>query len=178
MTDEHHQSATGVGFERRDLRPATVFLFLVGLAVGCIVVTFAIWVAYSLTNSYVAARQTKNPLVQAEVDTRKVTASQINKFAQPRLEINERTEINQFRLHEEQQLNSYDWVDQPAGVVRIPIDRAMQLLAERGLPTSPKAGETPPSTIHTVNQAVQRVDTSNQTPQTKPRMPHGGKGQQ
>ena len=30
-------------------------------------------------------------------------------------------------------LHSYGWVDQQAGIVRIPIDRAMTLLTERGL---------------------------------------------
>jgi hypothetical protein len=34
----------------------------------------------------------------------------------------------------QQQLQSYGWVDQQAGIVRIPIERAMELLVERGLP--------------------------------------------
>ncbi len=85
----------------------------------------------------------------------------INTFPQPRLERNERLEINNFRLQEEQTLNSYGWVDQKAGVVRIPIDRAMQLIAQRGLPTTPKAGSVPPSEMNTVNQAAQQSDTSN-----------------
>ena len=34
----------------------------------------------------------------------------------------------------ERGLGSYDWVDQKNGVVRIPIDRAMDLVAQRGLP--------------------------------------------
>ncbi|MBE7553545.1 MAG: hypothetical protein HS126_20945 [Anaerolineales bacterium] len=32
-------------------------------------------------------------------------------------------------------LNSYGWVDKEAGVVRIPIERAIELTLERGLPT-------------------------------------------
>ena len=43
-------------------------------------------------------------------------------FPQPRLETNEPREINDFRLQEEQTLNSYDYVDKNAGMVRIPID--------------------------------------------------------
>jgi hypothetical protein len=31
-------------------------------------------------------------------------------------------------------LQSYGWIDQQKGVVRIPIERAMELTAERGLP--------------------------------------------
>jgi hypothetical protein len=35
---------------------------------------------------------------------------------------------------EEGQLQSYGWVDQDAGQARIPVSRAMELIAERGLP--------------------------------------------
>jgi hypothetical protein len=76
------------------------------------------------------------------------------------LETNERLEINDFRLQEEKTLNSYGWIDQQAGVARIPIDRAMQLLAQRGLPTRPQAGAIPPSPVNTARQAATRPDTS------------------
>jgi hypothetical protein len=36
-------------------------------------------------------------------------------------------------------LEGYGWVDREAGVVRLPIERAMELLLERGLPTRPEA---------------------------------------
>ncbi|PYX87325.1 MAG: hypothetical protein DMG68_12200 [Acidobacteria bacterium] len=42
------------------------------------------------------------------------------------------------RLKEEEILNSYGWVDPKAGVAHIPIEKAMELLAQRGLPTSPQ----------------------------------------
>jgi hypothetical protein len=32
-------------------------------------------------------------------------------------------------------LNTYGWIDRQNGIVRLPIDRAMELLLERGLPT-------------------------------------------
>jgi hypothetical protein len=31
-------------------------------------------------------------------------------------------------------LSSYGWVDQPSGVVRVPIDEAMQIALRRGYP--------------------------------------------
>jgi hypothetical protein len=45
--------------------------------------------------------------------------------------------LNRKRIfeNENQMLNSYGWVDQRAGKVRIPVSLAMKLLAERGLPT-------------------------------------------
>jgi hypothetical protein len=35
---------------------------------------------------------------------------------------------------ENKRLTTYGWVDPKSGVVRIPVDQAMKLLAERGLP--------------------------------------------
>ena len=52
----------------------------------------------------------------------------------PRLQINPAYDLQQFRDAESAKLNSYGWIDKSAGVVRIPIDRAMDLLAQRGLP--------------------------------------------
>ncbi len=40
-------------------------------------------------------------------------------------------EMTELRKAEDAILESYGWVDQPSGVVRIPIDRAMSLIAER-----------------------------------------------
>ena len=57
-------------------------------------------------------------------------------------------------------MHSYGWVDQQAGVVRIPIDRAMELLAQRGLPTRPQAGAVPPSDVNMAKEAARRSDTS------------------
>ena len=41
----------------------------------------------------------------------------------------------------EAQLNNYGWVDESSGVVRIPINQAMVLVAEQGLPTGGEAVE-------------------------------------
>lgn len=47
------------------------------------------------------------------------------------------------RMHVEQDtlLNNYGWVDKQAGVVHIPIERAIELTLERGLPTRPLPAE-------------------------------------
>jgi hypothetical protein len=53
---------------------------------------------------------------------------------QPRLQVRPTLELKQLRQGEDEKLNSYGWVDQKAGIARIPIDRAMDLLIEKGLP--------------------------------------------
>ena len=46
----------------------------------------------------------------------------------------EATNLQRFRQSEDTVLTSYGWVDQNAGVVRIPIDRAKTLVLEKGFP--------------------------------------------
>jgi len=148
MSEEtkHREQNHELEFEHQDLSPNAVYAFFTGLAVAGIVIYFALWGLYRYMDAYDRRHQPpQNPLVQSEADTRHVQPQTIQEFPQPRLEKNERTEINDFLLQEEQTLDSYGWVDQKAGVVHIPIDRAMQLLAERGLPTTPRVGTVPPS---------------------------------
>jgi len=45
--------------------------------------------------------------------------------------------LKQLRATEDAILTTYGWVDREKGIVRIPIDRAIDLLATRGLPTRP-----------------------------------------
>ena len=42
-----------------------------------------------------------------------------------------------FAKEEEAAVTSWAWVDQAAGVVQIPVDRAIEIVAERGLPVQP-----------------------------------------
>lgn len=53
---------------------------------------------------------------------------------QPRLLVDEPANLAELRKHEHAMLTTYGWVDQGAGVVRLPIDRAKELVLERGLP--------------------------------------------
>jgi hypothetical protein len=160
-----HEGGTA-GFEPQDLSSHAVYVFLGGLAAGAILVALVLWGLYHAMDGFERRHQPQqSPLVlQTQADTREVSPDEISTFPQPRLEKNERLEINQFLLREEQSLDSYGWVDQKAGVVRIPIERAMQLIAQRGLPTTPKAGSVPPSEVDVVNQTAQGADAGNRPP--------------
>jgi hypothetical protein len=52
----------------------------------------------------------------------------------PRLQVNQQLDLKQLRDNENTVLHSYGWVRKESGAVHIPIDRAMDLLVERGLP--------------------------------------------
>lgn len=69
----------------------------------------------------------------------------------PRLQPDPSRDLQGMRAEETATLNSYGWIDRRAGIVQIPIDRAMELLAQRGLPARPQpeqpapAAPTPPT---------------------------------
>lgn len=58
----------------------------------------------------------------------------------PNLQTQPLQDIYLLRKGEAAKLESYGWVDKEGGIVRIPIDRAMALTAERGLPARSEGG--------------------------------------
>ena len=169
MTDHHHGHGKGnpeAGFEHEDLGSRPLTGFIISVVVLGVLVYYGAWAMFHFLDAYGKRNERSvSPMVQAEADTREPshqkTAEKINQeFPEPRLEDDERTELNDIRYGEEEKLNSYGWVDQSGGVAHIPITRAMQLIAERGLPTTPQAGATPPSVVNTARQAAVKADTS------------------
>ena len=69
---------------------------------------------------------------------------------EPRLQARPAADVTARRAEERETLASYGWVDERKGVVRIPIEEAMRILAERGLPVKAQpapnggAGSAPP----------------------------------
>jgi hypothetical protein len=59
----------------------------------------------------------------------------------PLLQVSPREDLDDMRERERQQLSTPAWVDRDRGVARIPIERAMAITAERGLPNWPAVEE-------------------------------------
>ena len=55
----------------------------------------------------------------------------------PRIQSNPAADIQSYLESQQKALNTYGWIDRQNGIVRLPIDRAMDLLLQRGLPTRP-----------------------------------------
>jgi hypothetical protein len=66
----------------------------------------------------------------------------VKKFPTPRLQTDDgETDIAEMHAREDMLLDHYTWVDEQHQAVRIPITRAMQLIAQRGLPVEPAQPE-------------------------------------
>ena len=154
------------GFEREDLAPRSVYAFLIALALFAILAYFVLNGFYRFLNAYEKPHAATNAMAPNQNpssggETNAQMKGHIDEtFPDPRLERNERTEINDFRSGEDKLLNSYGWADKPGGAVRIPIDRAMDLIAQRGLPTRPQTGTVPASTVQLTREAAKKSDTS------------------
>lgn len=142
MSEELNQNQHGLDhndFEREDLSPAGVMYFMGGLVVVVLVIYVIVTGMYRFLDHYERENQAAiSPLATPKADTRAVSPEDAKTFPQPRLESDERTQLTEFIGKQDQNLLTYDWVDKNSGVVRIPIDRAMDLIAQRGLPVRPQ----------------------------------------
>jgi hypothetical protein len=126
-------------FEHEDLSPRGVVYFFGGLIAFLGVLYLIVFGVFRVLDSYSHSNQTTmSPIVAPEADTRTVTDKDTQTFPEPRLEKNERTELREFIEDQDRKLATYNWVDKDKGIVQIPINRAMDLIVQRGLPARPQ----------------------------------------
>ena len=117
--------AVTAGHEIRDAKIGPLILIAAGLAITVAIVGVFIYGVFQYLGAHPAASVQANPM----------SAGDAQIPPEPRIEEHPAIEIEQLHAQEEQTLSTYAWVDKKAGVVRIPIDRAMELQLERGFPT-------------------------------------------
>jgi hypothetical protein len=123
--------APGATHETRDISTRVVVVFGVSLVVGAILIHFIIWVLYVFYGS-----------LQNEAYPRQYPMAQVGAPAlppTPRLQTQPREDLKNLRAEEQRRLDSYAWVDAARGDVHIPIDRAMEMLLQQGLPARQEA---------------------------------------
>lgn len=134
--------APASGHETSDVSISGIVKFGVGLAIVAVVVHLLLW---GLLRSFETSAKERDRPVPAMV-----AASLRRTPREPRLEPNPLAPRIAAQAREDVLLSSYGWADRGAGIARIPIDRAMDLLVARGLPAprptapvTPVAGRTP-----------------------------------
>ena len=120
---------TNPGYELSDaqFRPLLVWAIgLVVLVIGALGISFGLFDL--LHNRSEATMAQPSPLIEGR---------QLPPF--PRLQVKPEQAWQVFEAKEDSELNSYGWVGRDAGIVRIPIDEAMQIALDRGFPVRPEA---------------------------------------
>jgi hypothetical protein len=122
MSSSHEH--TNGGHERSDAqaRPIASSLLaiavLVGVAMAAMGGLFAYW-----AEREAAADPGVSPIAEERVVP-----------PEPRLQPNPMVELDEFLAEEDARLNGYGWIDEQNRIVYIPVEKAMALAAERGVP--------------------------------------------
>jgi hypothetical protein len=116
--------------ESSDINVWTVGKFAVALGILCV---FSLALLFGLFKYFQSITGGPMSGQDLNVDARRLPP-------EPRLQQAPITDLHEMRAAEDKILNSYGWIDQQHGIVRVPIDRAIDLLAQRGLPSRPQNG--------------------------------------
>jgi hypothetical protein len=130
----------GAGYEKRDANAKWIFGIVAFLLISGLIMHFV------LAGVMERLGKTAYP-TDALNGTRRGSETRVQARNVPHLQILSKEDLTEFRTKEEAELNTYGWINRTAGVVRIPVERAMDLLLQRGLPTrtGTNAAETGPS---------------------------------
>lgn len=114
--------------EPRDASPRAIVWFGAGLMLTLVV-------AFAVVHFFEKALRRDVPIT---------TPAPTAAFGSPPLQTVASEDLARFRGEQARKLHSYGWVDRRKGIIRIPIERAMDLIAERGLPArAPAQGGKP-----------------------------------
>lgn len=140
--EELHNVA--VAHEHSDINVRAIVGFLAVLAAVCAGVGVLMWLLFlGLERSAAANDPAVSPVAAPapEMPARTTGSPSFGSGPQPRLLTNEPAALAESRAREDLQLGSYGWVDEAAGVARMPIEDAKKLLAERGVPARGDAAD-------------------------------------
>jgi len=115
-----------VRYEKSDVQSAKVVRAGVGI-LAIVVVFFALmWMLQGVLLRFEQNAQVpRHPLAETLARTEPPL---------PRLQPNPRADLDALRAQEKAVLETYGWIDKGRGIVRIPIEQAIEILARRGLP--------------------------------------------
>lgn len=129
-----------VEHEHSDVNVRAILWFLAALVIGGVIVHVGLWwMKEALVQREREASPPLPPLAKRE---RLQLPRDVGKIPEPQLEAFERQALKELREKEARLTTTYGWVDKDAGVVRIPVERALELTLAEGLPArTKKAGE-------------------------------------
>jgi hypothetical protein len=147
------------GYEQTDVKVTGIVVFLTALAIFVAVAGILSWGIGKVINARMSKEDGPNSKWTKTADVRELgnlpsspelqnKVAEITKgFPTPRLQTDDgNQDIADLHAREDLLLENYSWVDQSQGSpqrVRIPIERAMELIAQRGLPVAQNVEHAP-----------------------------------
>jgi hypothetical protein len=153
MHNEHekHEVDASAGFEQTDVKITGILVFLVSLGIFVAVTGVVCYGIGAMINAHMDKEDGPNSKWTKTVDVRELgnlpsspelqnkVAELTKTFPTPRVQTDDgNQDLANLHQREDLLLDNYSWVAQPGGKVRIPIERAMELMAQRGLKVAPE----------------------------------------
>jgi hypothetical protein len=123
IPQEAHLPSDVAGYEQRDADTRAVLRFLIGLGVVLVVIAGLMWGWFR----YLQAAERLPAPASPFANIRQVPSG-------PQLQVTPRQDLLKTTGDQERALESYGWENRQAGTVRIPIERAMDMLVQKGVP--------------------------------------------
>jgi hypothetical protein len=159
------REALAAGHEVGDVGQKPIYVSLIGLAVLSAVTFVFVVIFFNVLNGQAKkATAPMNPMAQ-EAGTRQPP--------EPRLQVDAWKDWDDYKAAQERLLHGYSWVDREHGVVRVPIEKAIDMVLEKGLPT--RAGAAPPASLR-MRAPVPATSPAAEPGATPTETPHGGGG--
>lgn len=118
-------------YERRTFNVRLVLLSMAAMVVGGVLIHFFVAGVWALLDSQSrAADRGQKPMLSGM----QFPGEPPRLPPEPRLQPDAVSDLHKMRDAEDNVLQTYGWVDKNAGVVRIPVARALDLIAQHGLP--------------------------------------------
>ncbi len=128
-----------LGYEVRDVNAWAVSRFGIALVLLCI---FAVALLVGLFRYFESTYGGPMPPTGLNLDARALPPA-------PTLQRTPRLDLQRFRAAEDEVLNSYSWIDRQRGIVHVPIEVAIDILARQGLPGRQQAPPTDKADVPT-----------------------------
>lgn len=150
MSDTKHAHAhTGDPVEHDALSFSGIWWFVVILVVTTLVCQVLVWGLFEWSESRVARSEAPRAVL-ADPATSPVLeggrlVSGTESTPRPSLLVDEPTVLREYRNRQRDAETTYGWIDQTMGTIRLPIDRAKELVLERGLPVRPAPPASAPA---------------------------------
>jgi hypothetical protein len=126
---QQHLAATDRGHESSDVPVKPLLLSLAAFAAGCLI---AMWVMRAMFRSFDASARSRDVPGHVLAEEHQIPPP-------PKLEANPTAENEESAVAERKLLDTYGWIDRDAGIVRVPVERALELVLQEGLPARAKA---------------------------------------
>jgi hypothetical protein len=122
------RQAVDSGHEPSDVHIGGIIAVAIGMIISAVIIYAALGLFFGALQH--GAEEAKGP-PPPQIDTSQLPP-------EPRLQASPAVDLVRVQATATAQLNSYGWVDRQAGIVHIPIDQAMDLIVQRGLPAREK----------------------------------------